>query len=192
MISSFFSAKSARSVGLLVRPNDAFTALIRCGSRSRSLRRATIVESLRVRTVIDVAGRRVRASSADLGDWQIPRDRTVLVRISDLHENPEVFPHPERFDPHRFRGAKAVAPTWLAFGGGARRCIGADFAVAEMDVVRERCCRTSASRRMPPPMRSRIFKESPTLRNSAAVGRTDAAGRGFDGELQGRDRGRLA
>jgi cytochrome P450 len=135
MISSFFSAKSARSVGLLVRPNDAFTALIRCGSRSRSLRRATIVESLRVRTVIDVAGRRVRAPSADLGDWRIPRNRTVLVRISDVHVNPEVFPHSERFDPHRFRGAKAVAPTWLAFGGGARRCIGADFAVAEMDVV---------------------------------------------------------
>jgi cytochrome P450 len=88
-----------------------------------------------VRTVIDVAGRRVRASSADLGDWRIPRDRTVLVRIADLHENPDVFPHPERFDPDRFRGAKAAAPTWLAFGGGVRRCIGADFAIAEMDVV---------------------------------------------------------
>ncbi len=98
-------------------------------------RRATIMESLRVRTVIDVAGRRVRAPSTDLGDWRIPQDRTVLVRIADLHENPEVFPHPDRFDPHRFDGTKAVAPTWLAFGGGARRCIGADFAIAEMDVV---------------------------------------------------------
>ena len=56
-------------------------------------------------------------------------------RIADLHENPEIFPHPERFDPHRFDGTKAVAPTWLAFGGGARRCIGADFAIAEMDIV---------------------------------------------------------
>jgi cytochrome P450 len=98
-------------------------------------RRATIVESLRVRTVIDVAGRRVRAPSTDLGDWRIPQDRTVLVRIADLHENPEIFPHPDRFDPHRFDGTKAVAPTWLAFGGGARRCIGADFAIAEMDIV---------------------------------------------------------
>ena len=43
-------------------------------------RRATIVESLRVRTVIDVAGRRVRAPSIDLGDWRIPHDRTVLVQ----------------------------------------------------------------------------------------------------------------
>jgi cytochrome P450 len=120
----------------LRRHPDVLAELVReIDEGGSEFRRATIVESLRVRTVIDVAGRRVRASSADLGDWQIPRDRTVLVRISDLHENPEVFPHPERFDPHRFRGAKAVAPTWLAFGGGARRCIGADFAVAEMDVV---------------------------------------------------------
>jgi cytochrome P450 len=120
----------------LRRHPDVLAELVREVDEGGSeFRRATIVESLRVRTVIDVAGRRVRAPSTDLGDWRIPRGRTVLVRISDLHENPEVFPHPERFDPHRFRGAKAVAPTWLAFGGGARRCIGADFAVAEMDVV---------------------------------------------------------
>ncbi len=43
--------------------------------------------------------------------------------------------HPERFDPYRFLGAKPAAPTWLAFGGGTRRCIGAGFAIAEMDVV---------------------------------------------------------
>jgi cytochrome P450 len=98
-------------------------------------RRATILESLRVRTVIDVAGRRVRAPNFDLGEWRIPHDRTVLVRITDLHENPGIYPHPERFDPDRFLGSRAAAPMWLAFGGGARRCIGADFAIAEMDVV---------------------------------------------------------
>ena len=59
----------------------------------------------------------------------------MLVRIADLHENPEIYPHPERFDPYRFRGTRPAAPTWLAFGGGARRCIGADFAIAEMDIV---------------------------------------------------------
>jgi cytochrome P450 len=88
-----------------------------------------------VRTVIDVAGRRVRAPSFDLGEWRLPRDRTVLVRIADLHENPEIFADPERFDPCRFLGTKPAASTWLAFGGGARRCIGADFAIAEIDVV---------------------------------------------------------
>jgi len=93
------------------------------------------VEVLRVRTVIDVIGRRVTAPSFDLGPWRIPQGRTVLVRIADLHANPELFPHPERFDPSRFRDTRPAAPAWLAFGGGVRRCLGADFAVAEMDVV---------------------------------------------------------
>jgi cytochrome P450 family 138 len=100
-----------------------------------AFRRATILELLRVRTVIDVAGRRVRAPGFDLGEWRIPHDRTVLVRVADLHENPEIYPHPERFDPYRFYGTRPAAPTWLAFGGGAHRCIGADFAIVEMDVV---------------------------------------------------------
>jgi cytochrome P450 family 138 len=100
-----------------------------------ALRRATIFESLRVRTVIDVFGRRVRSPYFDLGQWRIPHGHTVLVRAADLHEGPDVFPHPERFDPYRFRHTRPAAPAWLAFGGGARRCIGADFAIAEMDIV---------------------------------------------------------
>jgi cytochrome P450 len=120
----------------LRRHPDVLAELVReVDAGGSAFRRATILESLRVRTVIDVAGRRVSAPSFDLGDWRIRHGRTVLVRIADLHENPEIFPHPERFDPHRFRSAKAAAPTWLAFGGGARRCIGADFAIAEMDIV---------------------------------------------------------
>jgi cytochrome P450 family 138 len=100
-----------------------------------AFRRATILELLRVRTVIDVAGRRVSTPNFALGGWRIPQDRTVLVRIADLHQNPESFPHPERFDPHRFHGTRPPASAWLAFGGGARRCLGADFALTEMDVV---------------------------------------------------------
>ena len=120
----------------LRRHPDVLAELVReVDEGGSAFRRATIMELLRVRTVIDVIGRRVRAPNFDLGDWRIPHDRTVLVRIADLHENPEIFPHPERFDPYRFRGTKPAAPTWLAFGGGARRCIGADFAIAEMDVV---------------------------------------------------------
>jgi len=101
-----------------------------------ALRHATILESLRVRTVIDVFGRRVSAPHFDLGGWRIPRGRTVLVRIADLHEDPTVFAKPECFDPYRFCGALKPPPSaWLPFGGGARRCLGADFAIAEMDIV---------------------------------------------------------
>jgi cytochrome P450 len=120
----------------LRRHPDVLAELVReVDEGGSAFRRATIFEVLRVRTVIDVFGRRVSSPNFDLGEWRIPHGRTVLVRIADLHEDPEIFPHPERFDPYRFRGSKPAASTWLAFGGGARRCIGADFAIAEMDIV---------------------------------------------------------
>ena len=120
----------------LRRHPDVLAELVReVDEGGSTFRRATIYESLRVRTVIDVFGRRVSASNLELGEWRIPDGRTVLVRIADVHENPQFFTCPERFDPTRFLDTKPAAPTWLAFGGGARRCMGADFAIAELDVV---------------------------------------------------------
>lgn len=99
------------------------------------LRQATILEVQRARTVIDLAGRRVAAPIFELGEWRIPRGYSIVVSITQLHEDPDVFPQPERFDPHRFIGTKPPTFAWVPFGGGTRRCIGAAFANAEMDVV---------------------------------------------------------
>jgi cytochrome P450 len=98
-------------------------------------RQATILELQRARTVIDFAGRHVKAPKFDLGEWEIPHGYTILVSIADLHENADIFPHPERFDPSRFIDSKPPTFAWLPFGGGTRRCIGAAFANTEMDVV---------------------------------------------------------
>jgi cytochrome P450 len=120
----------------LRRHPDVLAELVREVDEGGSdFRRATILELLRSRTVVDVIGRRVGAPNVDLGEWRIPHNRTVLVRIADLHDNPEIFPHPERFDPYRFCGTKPPTSAWLPFGGGARRCLGADFAITEMDIV---------------------------------------------------------
>lgn len=99
------------------------------------LRQAAILEIQRARTVIDLAGRRVAAPVFELGEWRIPRGYSIVVSISQLHADPEVFPEPHRFDPYRFVGAKPPTFGWVPFGGGTRRCIGAAFANTEMDVV---------------------------------------------------------
>lgn len=97
-------------------------------------RQATIQELQRNRTVIDFSGRHVQAPHFDLGEWRIPHGYTVMIAISNVHANREMFPDPERFDPSRFVGTRT--PTaWVPFGGGTRRCIGAAFANVEMDVV---------------------------------------------------------
>jgi cytochrome P450 family 138 len=99
------------------------------------LRQATILETQRSRTVIDAIGRHVYAPAYQLGEWSIPHGHTIIVSISLLHGDAELFPQPERFDPQRFVGTKPPSFAWIPFGGGARRCVGAVFANMEMDVV---------------------------------------------------------
>lgn len=98
-------------------------------------RQATILEVQRNRTVIDFAGRHVAAASYELGEWVIPQGFSILVSLLQLHRDPEVYPDPERFDPQRFLDDKPNTFSWVPFGGGTRRCVGAAFANMEMDVV---------------------------------------------------------
>ncbi|OSC42056.1 cytochrome P450 [Mycobacterium decipiens] len=99
------------------------------------LRQAAILEVQRARTVIDFAARHVYPEVYRLGEWAIPRGDSIIINISQIHDNPDIFPDPGRFDPHRYIGNKPPAFAWIPFGGGTRRCVGAAFANMEMDVV---------------------------------------------------------
>jgi hypothetical protein len=52
-----------------------------------------------------------------------------------MHGAADAFPDPERFDPDRFYGKRPPTLSWIPYGGGTRRCVGAVFANVEMDVV---------------------------------------------------------
>ncbi|BBY12676.1 cytochrome P450 [Mycobacterium marseillense] len=118
------------------RHPDVLAALVEeADSGGNELRQATILEVQRARTVIDFAGRHVYPETYQLGEWVIPRGYSIIVGIAQLHDNPELFPDPGRFDPQRFIGTKPSALAWVPFGGGTRRCVGAAFANMEMDVV---------------------------------------------------------
>jgi cytochrome P450 len=99
------------------------------------LRQATILEVQRVRPVIDLTARRVKADTLQLGEWVFPRGHTIIVGIGLVHSDESVFPHAARFDPDRFVGVKPDRYAWVPFGGGFRRCLGAAFADMEMNVV---------------------------------------------------------
>jgi cytochrome P450 family 138 len=120
----------------LSRHPEVLTALTaEAETDDNELRQATILEVQRHRTVIDAAGRHVHAPDFELGGWSIPHGHTIIVSISMLHADPELFPDPDRFDPQRYVGTKPPSFAWLAYGGGSRRCVGAAFANMEMDVV---------------------------------------------------------
>ena len=120
----------------VTRHPELLTSLVaEADSGGSEVRRATILEVQRSRTVIDFAARHIYSPVFHLGEWVIPRGDSLLVSIGQIHDDPAAFPHPERFDPQRYIDNKAAALAWLPFGGGARRCLGATFATMEMDVV---------------------------------------------------------
>ncbi len=53
-----------------------------------------------------------------------------------VHHHPELYSSPAAFVPERFVGGSAPGPaTWTPFGGGTRRCLGAEWALAELEIV---------------------------------------------------------
>ena len=52
-----------------------------------------------------------------------------------IHRDPQIYPEPESFQPERFLENPPGTYTWIPFGGGVRRCLGASFAQFEMAVV---------------------------------------------------------
>lgn len=95
---------------------------------------ATVKEVLRLRPVIPVVGR-VLQKEVTLGGYALPAGTSVGACIYLAQRDPEVYPEPEAFRPERFLGVAPDPVSWLPFGGGIRRCIGAAFALYEMKVV---------------------------------------------------------
>jgi cytochrome P450 len=95
---------------------------------------ATIHETMRARPVIPIVGRRVTVPWR-LGSWRLPAKTPVLVSILLLHHRADLYPRPAEFRPERFLGVKPGTYTWIPFGGGIRRCLGAALAMAEQRVV---------------------------------------------------------
>jgi len=92
---------------------------------------AIVKESLRLRPVVYQVGRRL-TETTDLAGYRLPRGTTIMAAIGLVHGDREHFPAPEEFRPQRFLSEDPPAPgTWMPFGGGARRCIGAGFSLME-------------------------------------------------------------
>ena len=71
----------------------------------------------------------------EIGGYELPAGVSVTPCIHLVHRNPEIYPEPERFLPERFLDNPPGTYTWIPFGGGVRRCLGASFAQFEMAVV---------------------------------------------------------
>jgi cytochrome P450 len=95
---------------------------------------ATIQETLRLRPVIVLVARRL-TEPVEIGGYELPAGVAVTPCIHLVHRDPAIYPEPERFLPERFLESPPGTYTWIPFGGGVRRCLGASFAQFEMSVV---------------------------------------------------------
>jgi cytochrome P450 len=96
--------------------------------------RAAITESLRLRPVVPLAGRRLR-STLVAGDLELPEGTDVTPAIWLAHTRAQAYPEPFAFRPERFLDEGPETYSWVPFGGGVRRCLGAAFAEFEMRIV---------------------------------------------------------
>ena len=98
------------------------------------LRQATIWEVQRTRPVVEATAR-VARERMRLGEWVIPKNHAVIASITLAHQSEQNFADAKTFNPDRFLGSNPDTHTWIPFGGGIRRCIGAAFANMEMNVT---------------------------------------------------------
>ena len=118
---------------------DQLRLLVRSGEGDAYVE-ATIHEGMRVRPVIPIIVRRVKVPW-QLGEWRVPAETAVVISILLVHHREDVYPDPFEFRPERFLGVKPGTYTWIPFGGGIRRCLGAALAMAEQRVVLEAIAR---------------------------------------------------
>ncbi len=95
---------------------------------------AVAKETLRIRPVVFDVGR-VLKEPVDIAGYRLPAGITVIPAIGLVHARNDIYEDAEEFRPERMIDANLSPTTWLPFGGGNRRCLGANLALAEMRIV---------------------------------------------------------
>jgi cytochrome P450 len=120
----------AREPGVLERLHEEID-----GGEDDSYLTAVIQETLRRRPVLPQAEPRLVKKPIEIGGWRYEPGVVLAASAWLIHHDPDVYPDPFAFRPERFLEEPPGTYTWIPFGGGRRRCIGASFAMLEMQIV---------------------------------------------------------
>lgn len=95
---------------------------------------AIIIETMRLRPAQPVTLRYVEYDFR-MNDMLVPANTIIAIYINAIQKRADLYPDPTSFDPQRFLNTRPDPHTWLPFGGGAHRCLGASFAMFEARVL---------------------------------------------------------
>jgi cytochrome P450 len=96
---------------------------------------ATVQEVLRHRPVLPNVAPRLVMKPIRIGGQSYPRGVCLVPNAYLLHHDPDIYSEPYAFRPERFLEQQPGTYTWIPFGGGKRRCLGASFAMLEMKLM---------------------------------------------------------
>lgn len=88
---------------------------------------ATIQEAMRIAPPIVATGR-YTSEPTRVGRWLLPQGIRIWIPAGLIHHDPTSYAEPEQFRPERFLGTTPSRGSWVPFGGGPHRCVGAGFA----------------------------------------------------------------
>jgi cytochrome P450 len=78
---------------------------------------------------------RLLVRSLEVAGYVLPPGTVAAAATALLHQDPVLYPEPDRFRPERFRERRFALHEFVPFGGGHRRCLGAAFGTLEMKLV---------------------------------------------------------
>lgn len=125
---------------------------------------AVIRESLRLRPVLLNAAPRTVKKPIEVGGFTYRPRVHLLASAWLVQHDAEIYPEPYAFRPERFLDSDPGTYTWIPFGGGRRRCVGATFAQLEMAIVLRELLRTTritSENPGPEPTRRRAITATP-------------------------------
>jgi len=122
---------------------------------------AVCKETLRMRPVLPIVARLLKRD-VEIGGRLLPEGVIVAPNIYLVQHREDVYPDPRRFRPERFLEGQGGTYSWIPFGGGIRRCIGASFALYEMRIVLQAIAR-SVELRAAQPKAEPVGRRSITL-----------------------------
>ncbi|MGB3442106.1 MAG: cytochrome P450 [Actinophytocola sp.] len=95
---------------------------------------AVAKEALRRHPIIQNVPR-VLTEPIDIAGYRLPAGTIVAANATLAHDDPELHDAPGEFRPERFLGKPLPLGSWIPFGGGVRRCLGAGFSLKEMSAM---------------------------------------------------------